>query len=85
MRNDTSRMPTLAWAGIVMILAFVGWLAKTTVAQDRHQKIPTTAAAADTTTPPPSLSEDLDVPSIKAAEAAKPNLPVATESQPAAT
>ena len=82
MWNDKSRMPTLAWVAIVLVLVFVGWVAKTTVAQDRRQKIPTTAAAADTSTTPPSLSDDLDVPSIKAAEAAKPNLPLATESQP---
>jgi hypothetical protein len=68
MRNDTSRMPTLAWAGIAMVLVVVGWVAKTTVAQDRRQKPPPTAAVADPATPPPSLSEDLDVPTIKAAE-----------------
>ena len=83
MRNDTSRMPTLAWAAIVMVLVVVGWVAKTTVAQDRRQKPPTTAAVADPATPPLSLSEDLDVPNIKAGEPARPNLPIATESQPA--
>jgi hypothetical protein len=54
MRNDTSRMPTLAWAGIVMVLVVVGWVAKATVAQDRRQKPPISVDAA-------AIEADLDI------------------------
>jgi hypothetical protein len=86
MLNNTNRVPALACVGVVATLCLVGWLAKTTLAQDPRQDSRTAAAAADPATPPSSLREDLDVPNIKikAAEPAKPDLPLAGESKPVA-
>jgi hypothetical protein len=88
MRKNTNRVRALAWTGIVMALGLVGWVAKTTFAQDPPQDKATTAAAADPATPPPSsLPDDLNVPTIKAPAPANsfvPSPPLLPESQPAA-
>jgi len=73
----------LAWAVIVTALGLVGWVAKTTLAQGPGQRIPANAPAAEPVTAP-SLPADLNVPTVKAAVQATPDLSPDFESKPAA-
>jgi hypothetical protein len=83
MLKSTNRMPALAWAGVAATLCLIGWVAKTTFAQDPPQKPPTNAAAAKPAKPP-TLPEDLNVPTIKAepAKSYPSNPPLAVETSP---
>jgi hypothetical protein len=83
MLKSTNRMPALAWVGVAATLCLIGWVAKTTFAQNTPQKAATNAAAAEPAAPP-SLPEDLNVPTIKAepANSYPANPPLAVDTRP---
>jgi hypothetical protein len=83
MLKSTNRMPALAWVGVAATLCLIGWVAKTTFAQDPPQKPATNAAAAEPAAAP-SLPEDLNVPTIKAepANSYPANPPLAVDTRP---
>jgi hypothetical protein len=83
MLKSTNRMPALAWVGVAATLCLIGWVAKTTFAQNTPQKAATNAAAAEPAAPP-SLPEDLNVPTIKAepANSYQANPPLAVDTRP---
>jgi hypothetical protein len=87
MQKIANRIPTLAWAPIVLGLGLFGWVTNATPAQDPRQEIPARTPAAKPANSSQSPAEDLEVPTIKA-EPANSNLSnpgLAVEARPSPT